>query len=133
LATLCQQLFIGTSKHKTHFKISKLWRIFIYFLNQRFGGHLGRYLVLMETKPKKLNKSLWNEDGLPKYSLWLVMPNLGLWDLTTIIPNQVHHPKGSDWVGLGWVESCKQPCQTYYLFCKVYYLPQRNLTSHNCE
>jgi hypothetical protein len=83
------------------FKISKLWRIFIYFLNQRFGGHLARYLALMETKPKKLNKSLWNEDGLPKYSLWLVMPNLGLWDLTTIIRNQVHHPKGSNWVGLG--------------------------------
>jgi len=99
---------------------------------QRFGGHLGRYLVLMETKPKKLNKSLWNEDGLPKYNLWLVMPNLGLWDLTTIIPKTKYIiPKAP--IGLGWVESCKQPCQTYYLFCKVYYLPQRNLTSHNCR
>jgi hypothetical protein len=41
------------------FKIMKIYL----FINQRFGSFLGRYLVLMETKPKKLNKSLWNQDG----------------------------------------------------------------------
>lgn len=101
---------------------------------QRFGGHLGRYLVLMETKPKKLNKSLWNEDGLPKYNLWLVMPNLGLWDLTTIIPKTKYiipkAPIGLGWVGLNLASNLVK-LTTYFARYTIY--PKRNLTSHNCR
>ncbi len=132
MATFCQQLFIGTLKHKTHLRFQN-YEDFFFFLNQRFGGYLGRYLVLMETKPKILNKSLWNQDGLSKYSLSLVMPNLGLWDLKQqsyptkcIIPNT---PVGLGWVGLGWVESCKQRCQTYYLYGR--YTNPSNVTSQD--